>query len=112
IALGVEYFFRNSMGLLVAAAAGFCSLLLSEGLTVQEGDTLKVLQAVLDTNFWLATHVVCVTLGYAATFLAGLLGIVYFVRGLFTTTMDKDDARELTRMTYGVVCFAMFFSFV
>ena len=26
--------------------------------------------------------------------------------------MDKEDAREITRMTYGVVCFAMFFSFV
>jgi ABC-type transport system involved in cytochrome c biogenesis permease subunit len=111
LALGVEYFFRNSIGLLVAAAAGFCSLLLSEGLTVQEGDTLKVLQAVLDTNFWLATHVVCVTLGYAATFLAGLLGIVYIIRGLFTP-MSKDDGREIARMIYGVVCFAMFFSFV
>ena len=36
-----------------------------------------MLQAVLDTQFWLATHVMCVTLGYSATFLAGLLGVVY-----------------------------------
>jgi ABC-type transport system involved in cytochrome c biogenesis permease subunit len=112
LALGLEYFFRNSIGLLAASAAGFCSLLLSEGLTVTEGDTLKVLQAVLDTNFWLATHVVCVTLGYAATFLAGLLGIIYIVRGVFTTTLTQEEGRDLTRMTYGVVCFAMFFSFV
>mgnify|MGYP003306602280 CR=1 FL=1 len=34
------------------------------------GDTFSVMQAVLDTTFWLATHVVCVTLGYGATFLA------------------------------------------
>ena len=32
------------------------------------------MQAVLDTNFWLATHVTCVTIGYSATFVAGLLG--------------------------------------
>jgi ABC-type transport system involved in cytochrome c biogenesis permease subunit len=112
MALGVEYFFRNSMGLLVAAVAGFGSLFLSEALTVTEGDTLKVLQAVLDTNFWLATHVTCVTLGYAATILAGLLGIVYVVRGLFTDSLDKEDGKEIARMTYGVACFAMFFSFV
>lgn len=29
-----------------------------------DGDTIGVMQAVLDTNFWLATHVVCITLGY------------------------------------------------
>ena len=39
-------------------------------------DTMPVLQAVLDTQFWLATHVITVTLGYAASFLAGGLGIV------------------------------------
>jgi ABC-type transport system involved in cytochrome c biogenesis permease subunit len=112
MALGTEYFFRNSIGLLAASAAGFCSLLLADRLSLQEGDTLKVLQAVLDTNFWLATHVVCVTLGYAATFLAGLLGVIYIVRGLFTDTLNRDDSRELMRMTYGVVCFGMLFSFV
>jgi len=29
-----------------------------------------MLQAVLDTNIWLATHVVCITIGYSAMFLA------------------------------------------
>ena len=42
------------------------------------------MQAVLDTQFWLATHVTCVTLGYATTFVAGLLGLIYVVRGVFT----------------------------
>ena len=36
-----------------------------------EGDTLGVLIAVLNTNFWLATHVICITLGYACAILAG-----------------------------------------
>jgi ABC-type transport system involved in cytochrome c biogenesis permease subunit len=30
-----------------------------------ESDTLKVLQAVLDTKFWLSTHVIIITIGYA-----------------------------------------------
>jgi len=43
------------------------------------GDTLEMMQAVLDTNFWLATHVTCVTLGYTATFVAGFIGILFVV---------------------------------
>ena len=43
-----------------------------------------MLQAVLDTQFWLATHVVCITLGYAATYLAGLFGLLYVIFGVLT----------------------------
>jgi len=77
-----------------------------------DGDTLEMLRAVLDTNVWLATHVVTVTLGYSATFLAGFLGIIYILRGLFTKSFDETTAKSLGRMMYGVVCFATLFSFV
>lgn len=70
------------------------------------------MQAVLDTNFWLATHVTCVTLGYTATFVAGFLGIVYVIMGIVTTTLTPERDKSLTQMIYGVVCFAMLFSFV
>jgi ABC-type transport system involved in cytochrome c biogenesis permease subunit len=112
LSLGFEFIFRNTLGFVTAAVAGFTSLLIADKLAIQDGDTMKVLVAVLDTNFWLATHVVCVTLGYASTFLAGLLGIIYIIWGLFTPSMSKERGRELGRMIYGVVCFAMFFSFV
>ena len=71
-----------------------------------------MLRAVLDTNVWLATHVVVVTLGYSATFLAGLLGIIFILRGLISRSFSVDLAKALNRMTYGVVCFATLFSFV
>src|SRR4029450_6586246 len=71
-----------------------------------------MMRAVLDTNFWLATHVVVVTLGYAATFVAGLLAVLYIVRGFFTSTLSEAGARTLSRMVYGIVCFATLFSFV
>ena len=35
---------------------------------------MEMMRAVLDTNFWLATHVVVITLGYSATFVAGSAG--------------------------------------
>ena len=111
LAAGLERVFRNSIGLLTASAAGFASLLIADRLAL-EGDTMKVLVAVLDTNYWLATHVVCITLGYAATFLAGVLGIVYIFRAFIDSSFDKDQSRELARMIYGIVCFGMFFSLV
>ena len=33
-------------------------------------------------------------------------------RGVFTTTMTKDDFRTMGKMIYGIVCFALLFSFV
>jgi ABC-type transport system involved in cytochrome c biogenesis permease subunit len=112
MALGVERFFKNGLGLLVASIAGFVSLFIAHNLAGGDGDTLRELQAVLDTNFWLATHVVLITLGYAATFGAGLFAIVYVLRGALTTSLDKAGSKDLTRMVYGTLCFAMFLSFV
>jgi ABC-type transport system involved in cytochrome c biogenesis permease subunit len=76
------------------------------------GDTMPSLVAVLDTNFWLATHVTTITLGYAATYVAGLIGVIYIIRGVFTSSLTPEVGRRLTGMTYGAVCFATFFSFV
>jgi cytochrome c biogenesis factor len=56
--------------------------------------------------------VVAITTGYSAMFLAGMLAIIYIVRGVFTRSLTKQTADSLARMTYGVVCFATLFSFV
>ncbi len=74
-----EWIYRLGIGNVLAGTAGFGSLWIAHGLS-GDGDTFKVLQAVLDTQFWLSTHVVTVTLGYAATFVAGLLGVIYVFR--------------------------------
>ena len=57
------------------------------------GDTLEMMQAVLDTNFWLATHVTCVTLGYAATFVAGFLAWSHVI-GLGVVTQAAIGRRS------------------
>jgi ABC-type transport system involved in cytochrome c biogenesis permease subunit len=106
-----ERIFRIGIGNLIAGMAGFLTMLIAFVLA-QDGDTMEVLQAVLDTNFWLWTHVTCITLGYAASYVAGLIATVYIVLGLFTRQVDVDRRTLLARMCYGTVCFAMFFSFV
>jgi len=111
IGLILERLYRDGIGAACASAVGFITLIIAHHLA-ESGDTLEMLQAVLDTNIWLATHVVVVTLGYSAMFLAGMLALMYVVRGVFTDSLTPTLAQSLTRMTYGVICFATLFSFV
>ncbi len=107
----LERFYKNGIGAVVSAGMGFVTLIIAQNLAL-DGDTMEMMRAVLDTNFWLATHVVAVTIGYASTFVAGFLALIYIVRGAFTRTLDKATAQSLARMIYGIVCFATLFSFV
>lgn len=107
----IEMISRLGVGNVLASLAGCVNLFIAAGLA-NKGDTFTVLQAVLDTDFWLATHVVCITFGYAATFGAGLLGAIYVILGVFTPLLNKNAGRTLNRMTYGMLCFAIFFSFI
>ena len=111
VALILERIFKDGIGAACAGAIGFVTLIIAHHLA-GSGDTLEMLQAVLDTNIWLATHVVAITTGYSAMFLAGMLAMIYVVRGVFTRSLKKQTADSLARMTYGVVCFATLFSFV
>ena len=110
LSLILELIYRNAIGGAMAGVAGFLTLLIAHNLS--DGDNLEAVRAVLDTNLWLSTHVVVVTIGYASTFLAGFLAIIYVLRGVLTRSLAPDTARNLARMIYGILCFAMLFSFV
>jgi ABC-type transport system involved in cytochrome c biogenesis permease subunit len=109
--VALEFFFRNAIGTAAAGLIGFCTLLIAYYLSLG-GDTLEMMRAVLDSNFWLGTHVVTVVAGYGATFLAGFLALIYIVRGTLTRSLDKGTADILARMVYGIVCFATLFSLI
>jgi len=110
LALVFERIFRIGIGNIVSTIAGFATLYIASKLAA-DGDTFTVLQAVLDTQFWLATHVVVINLGYAATFLAGLLGLLYVLLGVATPALAPIE-KDMTRMIYGTLCFGIIFSFV
>ena len=84
----LEKFHKNGIGCVVSAGIGFITLIIAHHLAL-EGDTMEMMRAVLDTNFWLATHVVAVTIGYASTFVAGFLALVYILLGVFTTRLKS-----------------------
>ncbi len=111
LGLVLEGFWRNALGAAVAAVTGSLTLIVAHHLALG-GDTMEMMRAVLDSNFWLSTHVVVITLGYASTFVAGFLGILFVLRGVGTRTLDAATARSMARMAYGILCFAILFSFV
>jgi cytochrome c-type biogenesis protein CcsB len=134
LGVGVERAYRMGLGVAASSLVGFVTLLIAHNLALG-GDTMEMMRAVLDNNFWLATHVITITLGYAAMFFAGFLGILYVVLGVFTPLLayklkvgksaeepnlrpfgpdDKAAATlgaALAKMIYAVVCFGTLFSF-
>ncbi len=109
LCLGFERFHKNGFMACVAAMVGSLALIVAHHLSLGE-DTLEVMRAVLDSNFWLSTHVITVSLGYSAMFVSGCLGMLYVFQGLFKSKQSVLDA--LSRMAYGTVCFALLFSFI
>ncbi|HEY1787393.1 MAG TPA: cytochrome c biogenesis protein CcsA [Verrucomicrobiae bacterium] len=107
----LEMLFKNGIGAVVSAGMGFITLIIAHNLAL-DGDTMEMMRAVLDSNFWLGTHVVAEAVGYLSTFVAGFLGLIYILRGVFTKTLDAATAKSLSRMIYGIVCFATLFCFV
>jgi ABC-type transport system involved in cytochrome c biogenesis permease subunit len=116
LGLVIEYFTRVGVGTLVAVVSGVLGMFLSMKYEAKEAtDTITQLVAVLDTNFWLATHVTIINIGYAAGLVAALIGTIYLsgrFAALFHGRPNPDFYRTLTRMNYGVVCFCLFFSLV
>lgn len=110
LCLLLELVLRNGIGSAVAGVTGAAALIVAHNLL--DGDSMGKVVAVLESNFWLSTHVICITLGYTATFVAGFLGIVYIIAGRFTDGLRGENGLLLGKVIYGVVCFAMFLSFV
>ncbi|MEM9280733.1 MAG: cytochrome c biogenesis protein CcsA [Verrucomicrobiota bacterium] len=117
LGLLIEYFTRIGVGTLIAVVSGVLGMFLSIKYEAKEAtDTITQLVAVLDTNFWLATHVTIINIGYAAGLVAALFGMLYlggrFILSFFGRKKANDFFKLITRMNYGVVCFCLFFSLV
>ena len=107
----IERLFRMGIAVLGAATIGAATLIIAHNLG-NDGDTMQMMQAVLDSNFWLATHVITITLGYSATFLAGTIAALYLLGRFLTRAITPERERAMIRMVYGVACFALLLSFV
>lgn len=112
VSLVIEWLNPRRVGLTLAAFFGMGGMFLARWFEELEGaDTMPQLQAVLDTNFWLSTHVTTVTMGYAAGLLAALIGGLYII-GKLTGKADASLLAAYSKMLYGVICFGLIFSLI
>jgi ABC-type transport system involved in cytochrome c biogenesis permease subunit len=114
VGLFIEYVNRQRIALSIASFLGVAGVFLANKFEIlDKQDTMPELVAVLDTNFWLATHVTIINVGYAAGMLGGAIAHVFIVGKLFGFKRDdKPFYKNITRMVYGIVCFALVFSAV
>ena len=120
LCLGTEKYIRLGIASAMGALIGFSSLVIAHSLSLDSslnptGDTMEMMRAVLDSNFWLATHVVIITIGYSTTYLAGFIGIAYvfFHIGCIISGKSENKLKKtLDSMIYGITCFSLLFSLV
>lgn len=110
LGLAVEWFQRNNLGSVLAGFSGLALLMVADRFASQ-GDTMGVVVAVLDSNFWLATHVVTITIGYAGCVAAGVAGHVYLIQALFKPE-GHPALRSTMKAVYGLLAFGLIFSFL
>lgn len=75
-------------------------------------DTMEPMIAVLDSNFWLSTHVTAINLGYMGGLLAGALGHVLVFAPSLLRGKPSPLMREMSGILYGIIAFGLFFSVV
>ncbi len=96
LGIWIEWLNKRWLGIVVAGVGGTVLLFIASKYSA-EGDTLKMLIAVLNSNFWLSTHVTSITMGYASTCVAGILGHIWLIQALF------KKPQEVLNNTYNVM---------
>lgn len=114
LCLAIEWISRKRIGLALAVILGAGGMLLSMKYEMKDAaDNMDPVQAVLDSNFWLLTHVVAINIGYGAGLVAAAFSHVYLIGRLFRfRNDDRGFYRDISGMAFGSICFALFFSLV
>ena len=110
LGLVLELLQKKSLGLLIASVCGFFFLHIS-GRYNTGVDTMGMVAAVLNSNFWLTTHIMSISLGYAGCCCAGIVGHVYLVKSLFLRTPREKLASTYESM-YGILAFGLVFTVI
>ncbi len=110
LGLIIEFRRRDGLGLIISVIPG--AILHFVGFKyAAEGDTMGRLVAVLDSNFWLSTHVVTITIGYGAASIAGLIAMSYLYVRLFKPN-NKNLLQSISKNFIGVTLLALLFCIV
>ncbi len=104
----IEYIRQDGLGVFLGSISGAMLHYVGFGYAA-DGDTLEMLVAVLNSNFWLATHVTTIILGYGTSLMAGLIGHLYLIEKI---RVPKDSVRlkSIYNNMFGVTLIALFFT--
>ncbi len=110
----MELLSRRKVCIGVAVTFGLIGMFLARSFEVGNGsDTLAPLQAVLNSDYWLITHVTCIIIGYAGGLVAAGISTFYILaRVTGIDEGDKSFRRAMTRLAYGAACFTLIFSLI
>ncbi|MEL0173638.1 MAG: cytochrome c biogenesis protein CcsA [bacterium] len=108
VSLVIEYIRQDGLGVFIGSISGAMLHYVGFGYAA-DGDTLEMLVAVLNSNFWLATHVTTIILGYGTSLMAGLIGHLYLIEKI---RVPKDSVRlkSIYNNMFGVTLIALFFT--
>jgi ABC-type transport system involved in cytochrome c biogenesis permease subunit len=101
---------KNKLGITVANVCGLIFLLVAAKFAA-EGDTLRVLVAVLDSNFWLSTHVLSITTGYAGSCVAAIMGHIYILQAC-ADSQNKKRLETTYKNMVGILGFGLTVTFL
>jgi ABC-type transport system involved in cytochrome c biogenesis permease subunit len=76
------YLRRKNLVALFAGQGTAAFLLFLAPFLLQRGESMEMLVAVLNTSFWLGTHVLCITAGYGISILAATFAHAWFIMRL------------------------------
>ncbi|RME15191.1 MAG: cytochrome C biogenesis protein [Bdellovibrio sp.] len=96
----LEKIYKYKIILLAAQVVSILCLIISDLSPAVLDPSLQPLQPVLRDTFWLTTHVLIITLSYAAFFLAFLLGDLVLVYYLISEERFKDRIKQGVQMIY------------
>ncbi len=111
-ALCAEVITRRRVAIALAPIFGALLVMLARAFEVESGeDQMAPLQAVLDTNYYLATHVTSINMGYAAGMFASFLGTAWLLlQAIGFRRADEAFYKGIVRATYGVTAFGLIFA--
>jgi ABC-type transport system involved in cytochrome c biogenesis permease subunit len=106
----IELVNKRGLGVVIGSLAGYIFLTIASKFSA-DGDTLQMLVAVLNSNFWLATHVTSITAGYAGTCVAGIVGHIYLLQVIFKSK-DKALLDSTYKTLLGTLGFGLTMTFL
>lgn len=111
-AVVAEVVVRRRFIIALAPIFGALLIMLARAFEVSDGkDQMAPLQAVLDTNYYLATHVTSINTGYAAGMFASVVATMWLLmQALGIRKHDKAFHKAVVRATYGLVAFGLIFA--